>query len=107
MRVELTEVLLFEQHAVTLPELSELSALPISLLEELVSGGAIEPLDASSPEPHFGAQALSAARAARRLRDAFELDSSALILALGLLDRVHELEAQLRKLRAQLPGSIR
>ena len=55
MRVELTEVLWFEEHAVTLPQLSELSALPISLLEELVSGGAIMPLDASSPEPRFGA----------------------------------------------------
>jgi chaperone modulatory protein CbpM len=107
MRVELTEVLWFEEHAVTLPQLSELSALPISLLEELVSGGAIVPLDASSPEPRFGAQALTAARSARRLRDDFELDSSALILALGLLDRVHELEQQLRKLRAQLPGLIR
>jgi chaperone modulatory protein CbpM len=72
-----------------------------------VGGGAIEPLDAASTEPRFGAQALSAARAARRLRNDFDLDSSALILALSLLDRVHELEQQLRKLRAQFPGSVR
>jgi chaperone modulatory protein CbpM len=107
MRIELTEVMWLEEHAVTLAELSELCNLPKALLEELVSAGAIVPLEQSAGEPRFGAQALTAARAAHRLRAAFDLESSGLVLALGLLDRVHELEQQVRALRARLPGSIR
>jgi chaperone modulatory protein CbpM len=105
MRVELTEVMWFEEHSVTLPELRELCALPLPLLEELVGAGAIVPLENSSPEPRFGAQALSAARAARRLREDFDPDASGLMLALGLIDRVHELEREIRALRARLPGA--
>jgi chaperone modulatory protein CbpM len=107
MRVELTEMIWFEEHAVTLHELSELCGLPLPLLEELVGDGAIEPLEPSASELRFGAQALGAARAAHRLRHDFDLDGSALLLALGLLDRVHELERQVTALRARLPGSIR
>jgi len=43
-------------------------------------------------------------RTAYRLRNDFELDTPALTLALSLLDRVHDLEAQLCELRAQLRG---
>jgi chaperone modulatory protein CbpM len=107
MRVELTEMLWFEEHSITLSELSELCALPLPLLEDLVGGGAILPLEGGSSEPRFGAQALSAARAARRLRDDFELDAAGLSLALGLLDRVQELEHEIRALRARLPGVVR
>jgi chaperone modulatory protein CbpM len=111
MRVELTEMMWFEEHAVTLHELSELCGLPLPLLEELVGAGAIEPLEPSASEGaselRFGAQALGAARDAHRLRHDFDLDGPALLLALGLLDRVHELERQVTALRARLPGTIR
>ncbi|HWW21429.1 MAG TPA: chaperone modulator CbpM [Steroidobacteraceae bacterium] len=106
MRIELTEVLWFEEHSITLAELSELCALPLPLLQELVGGGAIEPLETAGSEPRFGAQALNAARAARRLRDDFDLDASGLLLALGLLERVQELEREIRTLRARLPGPL-
>ncbi|HEX4378098.1 MAG TPA: chaperone modulator CbpM [Steroidobacteraceae bacterium] len=107
MRVELTEVLWFEEHAVTLNELADLCSLPMPMLEELVGAGAILPLQADRAPPRYGAQALQAARAARRLQQDFDLDSSALVLALGLLDRIDELERQVRALRAKLPASIR
>jgi chaperone modulatory protein CbpM len=107
MRVELTEMLWFEEHVVSLSELAELTGLPSGMLEELVSAGAIEPIDAASPEPRFGAAALSAARHARRLREDFDLDAQALSLVLGLLDRIDRLEQQLQALRARLPGRIR
>ena len=74
MRVEL-EAIWFEEHEVTLSELAELCGLPQSLLEELVGAGAIVPLEKASAEPRFGAQALATARAARRLRADFDLDS--------------------------------
>jgi chaperone modulatory protein CbpM len=107
MRLELTEVLWFEEHAMSLHELAELCDLPQSLLEELISAGAIVPLDASHPEPRFGAQALSAARSARRLRSDFDLDAPGLLLALSLLDRIHDLERQIQALRARSPGKTR
>jgi chaperone modulatory protein CbpM len=99
-------VLWFEEHSVTLPELSELCALPLALLQELVGSGAIVPLEAGEAELRFGGQALSAARTAQRLRDAFELDAAGLLLALGLLDRVSDLERELRALRARVPDSL-
>jgi len=107
MRVELTEMLWFEEHAVSLSELAELTGLPAGVLEELVSLGAIAPIDASTAEPRFGAAALSAARHARRLHQDFDLDPQALPLVLGLLDRIDGLEQQLQALRARLPGRIR
>jgi chaperone modulatory protein CbpM len=107
MRVELTEMLWFEEHAVSLSELAELTGLPPGMLEELVSLGAIAPIDASNPEPRFGAAALSAARHARRLREDFDLDTQALPLVLGLFERIDGLEQQLQALRARLPGWIR
>ena len=107
MRVELTEMLWVEEHVVSLAELAELTGLPVGMVEELVSAGAIEPIDAASGEPHFGAAALSATRHASRLREDFDLDAQALPLVLGLLDRIDGLEQQLRSLRARLPGRIR
>jgi chaperone modulatory protein CbpM len=107
MRVELTEMLWVEERVVSLSELAELTGLPAGMLEELVGAGAIEPIDAASAEPRFGAAALSAARHARRLHEDFDLDAQALPLVLGLLDRIDGLEQQLRSLRARLPGRIR
>jgi chaperone modulatory protein CbpM len=107
MRIELTEMMWFEQHAVSLAELAELTSLSAATLEELVSCGAIAPIDADDPQPRFGAAALSAARHAHRLSEDFDLDSQALPLVLGLLERIDGLELQLRELRARLPGPIR
>ncbi|MFI4895620.1 MAG: chaperone modulator CbpM [Steroidobacterales bacterium] len=116
MHIESTEMLWFEQHVLSLPELSELSGVPQPLLEELLDCGAIAPLEPDAgTEPRaragadlrFGAQALRAARTARRLRADFEFDVQALAVALSLLDRVAELEAQLRELRAQQPQRVR
>jgi hypothetical protein len=103
MRIESTEVLWFEQHVLSLPELAELSGLPREVLEQLLDCGAIVPLEPGGMDTRFGAAALRTARTARRLQSDFELDIQALALALGLLDRVAELEAQLRELRAKLP----
>ena len=44
MRVELTEMLWFEEHVVSLSELAELTGLPAGMLEELGSAGIGTPL---------------------------------------------------------------
>lgn len=107
MRVELTEMLWLEEHELSSSELAALSGLSPELLGELVRCGAVAPLDESVPEPRFGAAALRTVRTARRLQDELELDAPALMFALGLLDRIDALEAQLRQLRAKLPGPRR
>jgi hypothetical protein len=107
MSTETTEVLWLEQHVLSLPELADLSGLPPGLIEALLDCGALEPLESSGAELRFGAAALRIARTAQRLRADFELDVPALSLALGLMDRVAGLEAQLRALRARMPRPVR
>lgn len=103
MRIELTEVLWLEEHVLSFDELADLSGLPPALLAELVQAGGIAPVGSADPEPRYGAAALAAARHARQLREDFDLDASALLLVLGLCDRLAELEVRLRQLQAKLP----
>ncbi len=117
MRVELTEVIWLEEHVLSFAELAELSGLPRDLLEELVQSGTIGAIDQDvdgrvdagpgGHEAHYGAAALAAARHARQLQEDFELDAAALVLVLGLCERVSELEARLRELQAKLPRPLR
>jgi hypothetical protein len=107
MRVELNEVIWIEQHVLSLAELAEISHLPAPVLEELMDCGAIEPMGPATGELRFGPAALKAARIASRLRADFELETQAVAVVLGLLDRVDELHAQLRALQARQPRSHR
>lgn len=114
MRIELAEVhWVEEQPACTLRELAEASQLPEQELRELMELGVLQPLAApldvaraeGVTEPRFGAQCLVTVRAVRRLRDDFDLvDTHGVSVALALLERIDELERQLRRLRAQLPA---
>ena len=104
MKVELTEVLwLDEQGQLSLTELAGLSGLSEAELHELVDLGAIVPVDPGAEPLGFRTDCIVTARTACRLRTDFELDAQGLALALTLLNRIHDLEAQLRDLSAQLP----
>ena len=104
MKVELTEVLWLDaQQELPLPELAELSGLSEAELRELVDYGVIAPVDPQAEPPVFRADCVVIARTACRLRTDFELDAPGLALALTLLGRIHDLEAQLREMSAQLP----
>jgi chaperone modulatory protein CbpM len=104
VKIELTEALWLDQHgSMTLLELAEFSGLTEADLHDLVDLGVFEPLQDGAPEPTFGPDCLTAARAACRLRDDFELDAHGVALVLGLIERVHELEDEVRALRANLP----
>ncbi len=69
----------------------------------LVELGALAPLDARARDLSFAPTCIAAARTACRLRHDFELDSAGLALVLTLIERVHELEVDLQRLRARLP----
>lgn len=108
MRVELTEVLWFdERRELSLCELAERSGLTEAELRELVDSGVIAPVDPDRAPRHFRAECIVTAKTACRLRDDFELDAHGLAVALTLIDRVRDLEEQLRDLRAKLPRQVR
>ena len=104
MRIELTEAVWLEERAeLSLDELTELSGLPTEVLRELVLCGVLVPATSSTSQWRLSSASITAVQTAGRLRSDFELDDGALALVVRLLDRIHQLEAQLRHLRAQVP----
>ena len=94
---------LHEEHELLLEELCELSGLSETELRELVDYGVLAPVDSDARHWSFSADRLVLARSARRLREDFEMDPHGVALVLTLLERVHDLEAELHDLRAKLP----
>ena len=104
MQVELTEAVWLEDRGtLTLIELAECSGLTEPELRDLVDLGALAPLDPQARDWNFPPRCIVIARAACRLRHDFELDVQGLAVAMTLLERVQELEAELQRLQAHLP----
>lgn len=89
-------VWLNESDACSLEHLVESSGLSHAELLYLVESGVIVPSNDDPAHQIFQAHHIAIARTARRLRDDFELDTQGLALALNLLGRIHELEAELK-----------
>lgn len=98
---------LIEECQFSLTELVELSGSSVEELRELVEYGAISPVNPESSQWVFPGQCLPTVRAACRLRVGFDLEPHGVALVISLLDRIHDLEAQMGRLRAQLPGRAR
>lgn len=103
MRIEQLDWL-HAHYELSLAQLCELSGLSETELRELVECGALAPADPGAREWTFSAARLVVARSASRLRKDFDLDAQGLALAVALLERVRDLEEQLRDLRARIPG---
>lgn len=113
MRIEVAEALwLDEHHEFSLTEFVALSGLSVAELQCLVDCEALLPVAAAAVEPaapisaaqaRFSADRLTLARMASRLRNDFDLDANGLALTLLLLTRIQDLEAELLRLRAQVP----
>ena len=93
---------LHAQRQVTLIELSEFSGFPQEVLLELVEYGALSPLDSTASEWMFAADCVAGMRAAARIRNALELETPEVALALSFLEQINRLQAELRSLKAQL-----
>ncbi len=102
MEVEVTELVWIEE--CSLAELAERSCLPEELLRELVDYGVLSPSDHAASSLRFDSGALAAARTAARLRNDFELDVAGISMALALLRRIGELEAEVQRLGAANPA---
>ena len=100
-------VWLTENNEFSLAEIAELSGLPEAELRELVDYGAVTPINPDSSPWVFNGKCLLTVRTACRLRISFDLEPHGVALMVSLLNRIHELEAQLGRLRAQLPHSAR
>ncbi|HVP88846.1 MAG TPA: chaperone modulator CbpM [Casimicrobiaceae bacterium] len=99
MKIEISEAITIEGGEISFAQLIEYSGLSERELRELIDYGALSPREPVEPWS-FDASALRAARIAERLRRDFELDANALSLVLSYVERIEELEAEMRALRA-------
>jgi chaperone modulatory protein CbpM len=98
---------LHEHYEFSLEELCELSGLSEDELRELVDHEVLASVEPGARAWTFRADRLVVARSARRLRKDLDLDPHGVALVVALLERVRDLEAELRDLRAKLPGRQR
>jgi chaperone modulatory protein CbpM len=85
------------RQTISLSELIELSGLDEAYLRELVENGVFTPVDTQSWR--FSAECLSIARTAHRLQSDLDLDTHGLALVLTLVERIRELELELKAIR--------
>ncbi len=80
--------------------LVEVSGLSLEEIEDLIETGVIAPAGQNEQPRVFQLQYVLTVKTARRLRDDFQLERHGLTLALTLLRRVADLEAELKTLQA-------
>lgn len=85
----------------SLDEMADVSGLTSDEITLLVDSGVLVPVDAVASTLVFHLHYVVVASTARRLRDDFELEGHGLALALTLLRRLREAEAELAALQAQ------
>jgi chaperone modulatory protein CbpM len=91
------------RETVTAADLSRACGLSAAELDELIEYGALNPIRRNESERVFSAECVAPLRAAGRLRLDFDLDIFAVSILLGYLNRIDELERELKSLRAHLP----
>jgi chaperone modulatory protein CbpM len=107
MKPEQAEAVWLDAHQeFSFAELVQFSGLSEDELRELVDYGVLAPIDPQGAEWTFGGDVVVTMQVAGRLRADLELDAPALALALTLIGRIRDLEAQLCSLRAQLPRRL-
>lgn len=109
MQTAITEVAWLDaRQTITLTDLAQACGLSAAELDELVDYGALVPLgpQATVQTLHqFSAEWVTPLRTASRLRRDFDLDVFSMGMLLGYLNRIDELERDMRALRAQLPSA--
>ena len=104
MRTHIVEaVWLNDAGLCSLEQLAEYSGLTRAELQDLVEMGEIAPTSVDAENDLYQTHYIVIARTARRLRDDFELDGHGLAVALNLLRRIRDLEAELNTAQAKLP----
>jgi chaperone modulatory protein CbpM len=96
-------VWLTEDTEFSLAELADLAGVPENDVRELVEYGALAPVDPEAPAWIFNGRCVMTVRTACRLRVGFDLEPHGVALTVSLLERIQTLEAEVIRLRAQLP----
>lgn len=99
-------ILLDQWQRLSISELALFSGMSETDLHELVDYGVLTPSNPQELQWAFSADCVVRVRKANRLRDDLELDTHAMALAIMLLDRIDDLEAQMRAMQAQIPHRI-
>lgn len=86
----------------SLEHIAEVSGLSQEDILDLVNTGVLPPTNQDRGNYFFYTECVVIAHRARRLRDDFELDTQGLAVAMRLLRRVDELEAELANLKNRL-----
>lgn len=102
---EITEALFLveENGRVGIGELVQISGLELAEMQELIEFGLFEPAGGEGETWFFPAHCITLAQTTRRLRRDFDLNVSGIALALTYLQRIQELEMQLREISCRLP----
>lgn len=91
-----------EHYLLSVDELDDRWGLCRSQLREFIASGVLEPSDDSPEGALFSISSLSVVQTACRLQRDLELDTHAVGVVLGLLQRIEGLERQLGALEAHL-----
>jgi len=94
------------RHTVDAPELGRICGLSSGEILELMEYGALAPLNAQPQSPVFSAGCIAPLRQAASIRGDFDLDIFTVAILLGYINRIAELERQLRALHARVPSHL-
>lgn len=89
------------RETVSLAELSRVCGMNVDELVELVDYGALAPLEPTARDSLFSADCIVRLRTVSRLRVDFDLDLFTAGMLMGYLDRIDQLERQVRSLQAR------
>jgi chaperone modulatory protein CbpM len=92
-----------KREKVSIESLAKISGLSEAELCALVEFGALAPLNPDETEWLFAPHCVVTVRTAGRLRQAFDLEPDALALTLSLVERIRDLQEELRRLRVTVP----
>jgi hypothetical protein len=93
-----------KRETLSIERLARMSGLSELELTALVECGALSPTNPDDDAQwQFAQRCVTSVKTAGRLRQAFDLEPDALALTLSLIERIRELQDELRRLRVTIP----
>jgi len=86
-----------ESTEITLSQLCEVCSVEHLLIEQLVEEGVLDPVSGAADEPRFRYTSVRITQTALRLQQDLGVNLAGVALALELLERIEELQRQLRR----------
>jgi len=91
---------------ISISDLSRVCRISPDELNELVEYGAVKPLPARSQGRVFSAECVATLRTACKLRRDYDLELFTIALFMEYLNRIEDLERELRTLQAKAPSRV-